>query len=79
MKKDLKYQQEQEANGTGVSLATFVAYYNENIPTVFPRASVGALQKFKADHPRLFEGSDEWTVDRHRKRVMDWLLSNSHI
>ncbi|MBP9711349.1 MAG: hypothetical protein KBD50_03790 [Candidatus Pacebacteria bacterium] len=66
---------EPEINFTGQSLAVFVQYYNKNIPTNYPRASVEALETFKANNTDLFKGGDEWTIDKHRKRLMDWLIS----
>jgi len=64
-----------EINFTGKSLAVFVQYYNQNIPAQSPKASVEALERFKADHAELFKDSNEWTIDKHRKKVMDWLTS----
>lgn len=60
-----------------VSLADFLASYNENIPSSFPRASVALLEKFKDTHSMLFTKSDLWSLDRHRKKVMDWIPGNS--
>lgn len=64
-----------EVNFRGTTLAVFVQYYNQNIPAQAPKASVEALERFKADHTELFKDSDEWTIDKHRKKVMDWLTS----
>jgi hypothetical protein len=60
------------------STIDFVEYYNENIPSkskLFPPATMEALRRFRATHPALFANSRKWTVDRHRKKVMDWLIS----
>ncbi|MEK7553037.1 MAG: hypothetical protein AAB505_02945 [Patescibacteria group bacterium] len=58
------------------STSVFVEYYNKNIPKNFPRASLGMLEKFRARYPNLFKGSgDEWTIEKHRKKLMDWLAS----
>lgn len=70
-----KKNSEPDINFEGQSLAVFVQYYNKNIPSQFPRASVEALELFKANNSDLFKGSDEWTIDKHRKRLMDWLTS----
>ncbi len=64
-----------DINFEGKTLTTFVRYYNENTPEQFPRASVESLTKFKASHAELFKESDEWTIDKHRKKLMDWLTS----
>lgn len=70
---------EPDLNFIGKSLAVFVQYYNQNIPSQFPRASVKALEKFKETHADLFKGGAEWTIDKHRKKLMDWLTSNKEV
>ncbi|HEY4499453.1 MAG TPA: hypothetical protein VJH94_05355 [Candidatus Paceibacterota bacterium] len=64
-----------DVNAIGTTTALFVEYYNDNIPDIFPRATLKALEKFQAAHPTLFKGSSEWTIDKHRKKLMDWLAS----
>ncbi len=54
------------------SLAEFLKLYNENLPHGFSRASVTLLEEFKNDHADFFK-SDIWSLDAHRKKVMDWL------
>jgi len=56
-------------------MAAFARSYNENIPDSFPRATLKALREFELLHPSLFKKSHEWIIDRHRKKLMDWLLS----
>lgn len=53
----------------------FIASYNENLPEEFPRASSALLREFKKTHEALFTGADSWSLDQHRKKVMDWLTS----
>ena len=65
----------QEMNSIGTPTALFMQYYNQNIPETFPRATMKALEKFRASYPGLFKENDEWTIDRHRKKLMDWLTS----
>jgi hypothetical protein len=69
------HKEEQLANLVGFSLPLFLEYYNKNIPASFPKASVKALVKFKATYPGLFRENAEWTIDKHRKRLMDWMPS----
>lgn len=69
------YKRELEISQKQVSLAEFLASYNQNIPTGFPHASVAILNKFRGTHPMLFKGGNTWSIDQHRKRVMDWLSS----
>ncbi|MBU3968880.1 hypothetical protein KJ991_01550 [Patescibacteria group bacterium] len=56
--------------------STFVQEYNKNIPDSFPQASLRILQKFKETYPSLFKDKSEWTIDKHRKKLMDWLASH---
>ena len=72
-----KKNKRQEVNFVKTSLADFVDQYNQNIPKVFPRASLKALEEFRATHASLFKDGEDWTIDRHRKKLMDWLTSYS--
>jgi len=57
------------------SLAEFLKLYNENLPLTFPRASTALLEEFKSTHADFFKSSDVWSLDLHRKKVMDWLCA----
>ncbi len=70
---------ELKLNEIKTSLLTFMESYNKSIPVSFPHASVKILKQFQTLHPILFRQSGEWSIDRHRKRVMDWLPSYSGI
>ncbi|MFZ1987640.1 MAG: hypothetical protein WAV21_01230 [Minisyncoccia bacterium] len=61
------------------SLAEFLTLYNENLPLAFPRASAAHLEEFKTAHSGLFVRANEWSLDQHRKKVMDWLGSRKEI
>ena len=56
--------------------AVFMEAYNKSIPFGFPQVSIKALKEFQTVHPALFRHGNEWSVDRHRKRLMDWLLTH---
>ena len=57
----------------------FLEEYNKNLPVSFPKASLSALEEFHEKHPFLFKGgTDKWSMDKHRKRLMDWLSSRQH-
>ena len=60
-----------------ITLSEFMSSYNQNMPATFPRASTILLLKFKELHPALFKHGDLWTLDQHRKKVFEWLPSNS--
>ncbi len=73
---------ELEQNQTATSLAVFMESYNKNLPLGFPQASVKTLKKFQILHPALFPASapgatngEEWSIIKHRKKLMDWLSS----
>ena len=61
-----------------LTLAHFLKTYNEDLPLGFPRASTALLRKFQATYQGLFKGADIWSLDQHRKKVMDWLRSNAN-
>ena len=59
-----------------LSLSNFLKSYNGVLPLQFPRASLALLREFKKTHISLFKDStDSWSLDQHRKKVMDWLPS----
>jgi len=62
-----------------ISLPEFLEYYNKNIPASFPRASTMLLKKFKEGHVALFKNGDFWSLDQHRKKVIEWLSQNANI
>ncbi len=62
-------------NQIGTPLLIFMESYNKSIPVDFPHPSVKVLKVFQELHPMLFKRGDEWSIDKHRKRLMDWLPS----
>jgi hypothetical protein len=66
-------------NQVGTPLLAFMESYNKSIPSSFPRPSAKLLKIFQTLHPALFRHGDEWSIDKHRKRIMDWLPSQSAI
>ncbi|OGN05737.1 MAG: hypothetical protein A2831_03660 [Candidatus Yanofskybacteria bacterium RIFCSPHIGHO2_01_FULL_44_17] len=69
--------EQQELNEAPVTLAVFLEAYNKGLPAGFSRATVRTLRKFQEAHPTFFKGKDMWSIDRHRKRLFDWLSSNT--
>lgn len=70
---------ELEISQRQISLSEFLESYNQNIPADFPRASVVNLKKFQGTHPTLFKSGDMWSIDQHRKRMIDWLSGNREV
>jgi len=71
--------EEFELTQAQTTLVAFLASYNQNIPTNFPRASVAMLKEFQTLHPMLFKRGNSWSVARHRKRLMDWLSTQRDV
>lgn len=59
-----------------LSAAEFLESYNKNMPKGYPHVSMEILQKFKNEHLSLFKNSGLWSLDQHRKRMIDWLPQN---
>ena len=64
-----------EFNEAFTSVSVFMAYYNKNIPATYPKATEKSLIAFRVAYPGLFEKGEDWSIDKHRKRLMDWLNS----
>ena len=60
-------------NEISLSLSEFLESFNQNMPDNFPQASKEVLLKFKREHEALFRKDGNWSLDQHRKKVMDWL------
>lgn len=56
-----------------ITLGDFMKSYNEHMPASYPRASVQLLNQFRDAHAALFKHGDKWSLDQHRKKLMDWL------
>ncbi len=63
-------------NEKPLSIAEFLETYNKLTPVGFPLATIAKLQKFKEEHLSLFKTGGSWTLDQHRKRLIDWLPQN---
>ena len=59
-----------------LTLKDFIVCYNKGIPQTYPQATPAMLSKFRAAHPQLFKDCELWTLEIHRKKLMDWLPRN---
>ena len=59
-----------------MSEAEFLASYNANMPEGYPHVSLAIMEKFKLVHQNLFKGKSIWSLDHHRKRMIEWLPQN---
>ena len=66
---------EYEQNQANTSLAVFIENYNKSVPEGFPRATAKSLKQFQITHSALFKNPNDWSIEKHRKRLMDWLFS----
>ena len=67
-----------EINQETTPLADFMESYNKSTPKGLPRASVKTLKQFYESYPSLFKNDHDWSIDKHRKRFMDWLSSHKN-
>jgi hypothetical protein len=59
-----------------IPLEQFLQSFNRTTPAHFPQISKAQLLEFKKDHESFFKNGNLWSLDQHRKRVIDWLLQN---
>ncbi|MDB5264549.1 MAG: hypothetical protein JWN64_120 [Parcubacteria group bacterium] len=64
---------DRERSEKKLSIAEFLKFYNAELPAEFPHASLPILKEFSKKYPELFKISDTWSLDQHRKKLMDWL------
>lgn len=62
-----------------LSFGDFLKSYNEGLPTEYPRASLALLREFRKTHTTLFKTDNLWSLDQHRKKVMDWLTARMRV
>lgn len=68
-----KYSEELEISEKQVPLPAFLKAYNKDLPASFPKATPSLLKKFREMHPQLFKHGSLWSLDEHRKKLLDWL------
>lgn len=68
-----KYVEELSISEVRMPLADFLKSYNKGLPSGFPRSSTILLKKYKELHPLLFKHGDLWSLDEHRKKILDWI------
>jgi hypothetical protein len=66
-------------NEAHITLTEFVVSYNKMIPAEWPQATSELMKRFKTDNTSLFKNGDLWSIDLHRKRIIDWLPLNSRV
>ena len=56
-------------------MGAFLESYNKSAPSAFPLASEETLKEFQEAYPSLFKNKNARSIDKHRKRFMDWISS----
>jgi len=65
-----------ERNEEMTEMPSFMESYNKMLPVGFPRASIELLKQFKNLHPSFFKNGSDWSLVKHRKKVVDWLAAS---
>lgn len=71
-----KYSKELLESQAQLPISDFMASFNKNMPAGFPRVSLALLKKFQSAHEVLFKNGDLWSLEQHRKKLIDWLPHN---
>ena len=71
-----KYEQDLLTSQEQLTLGVFLESFNKNMPESFPKATAPLLKKFKDSHESLFKDSNSWSLDVHRKKLIDWVPGN---
>ncbi|MBN2093895.1 MAG: hypothetical protein JW740_00770 [Candidatus Zambryskibacteria bacterium] len=66
-----------KSNERPLSLIQFLESFNKNMPPNFMQATKELLLKFRKEHESLFRKDNSWSLDHHRKKLIDWLPRNS--
>ena len=64
---------DKERSEKQITISQFLKSYNEGLPAEFPNASLPLLREFRKLHTKLFKKGGSWSLDQHRKGVMNWL------
>lgn len=62
-----------------LTFSQFVAAYNKDLPASFLKITTPLLREFQKSHTSLFKTANVWSLDQHRKKVMDWLIAKRAI
>lgn len=61
---------------TPMTEGEFIDSFNKNMPEGYPKVTIDILKRFKEAHLSMFKGKGMWSLDQHRKRMIDWLPQN---
>lgn len=66
---------DRERSEKQLTLEEFSVSYNEGLPAGYPAVTKPLLKIFRTNNAHFFKQADAWSLDQHRKKVMDWLPS----
>ncbi len=72
-----KKEKEPKLHENSISLSEFKDSFNQNMPETFPKVTEEQLLRFKKEHIAFFKHGDLWSLDLHRKKIIDWLPRNT--
>lgn len=75
MKKDVI--KEPKLHEIKISLSEFLRSFNKNMPADFPKVTEEQLLRYKKEHSNFFKNDNSWSLDLHRKKIIDWLPQNA--
>jgi hypothetical protein len=55
-----------------ITASDFIEAYNKDLPANFPHLSEPLLKKFKGENPAFFQHGELWSLEEHRKKIIDW-------
>lgn len=64
------------SNTSDEQLNKFIEDYNKLFNVPANKANESICQRYRVEHPNEFKTSD-WSIDKHRKRFMDWMSKQS--
>lgn len=64
---------DRERSEKKLTMKEFGTSYNEGLPTGYPPVTTPILKAFSAANAQFFKNEGMWSLDQHRKKVMDWL------
>jgi hypothetical protein len=73
MKTLTKAPKEPKTHEDQITLKQFLESFNKNMPSTFLQVTEADLLKFKEAHEGLFKNGESWSLDQHRKKIIDWL------
>lgn len=69
---------DRERSEKKLTLKEFGICYNQGLPEGYPPVTTALLKTFSTVNAHSFKEEGVWSLDQHRKKVMDWLPAYLH-